>query len=181
VIPQPLPTPIHFLALQRKQSRMDQRKKEENQIETLTLRVRCLPHHRRTGSALLTDVRLHEEGAGPPDDAPQGRRRGHHCSKGRCHGRSSPQPSAGRTLRSHHPLLMDLSAGARTRWRRSSLVRVRKDAALRLLDGGASIQRWARTPARGSRRCRLRLLIGHRCPRDSAAQRRNKGKVESGS
>jgi hypothetical protein len=40
---------------------------EEKRNETLTLRVRCLPRQCRTESALLTDVGLQEEEAGPPN------------------------------------------------------------------------------------------------------------------
>jgi hypothetical protein len=40
---------------------------KENQYGTLTLRVRCLPHQRSTGSTLLADVGFWEEEAGPLD------------------------------------------------------------------------------------------------------------------
>jgi hypothetical protein len=56
-----------FLVLEKGKGEDGSVKSEENRIETLNLAVRCLPHQHRTGSALLTDIRLREEEVRPPD------------------------------------------------------------------------------------------------------------------
>jgi hypothetical protein len=105
---------IHFLTLQRKETRMDQRNQRRIDMKTITLGVKCLPHHRPIGSVLITDVGAPERGgttSGPQVmnlSCCEGRRRvvvdasppsvvDHHC----CAGRSNTWTSSTRVIGMH--------------------------------------------------------------------------------